>query len=249
MIALVTAAVCLTLMEYFGQRSTMIELLDAFDPRDGAHIGFWADIRASQYYRLYEFVWWSGWRVLGYFILPAIVVKVAMRERLRDHGLSTKGISEHAWMYGFFFFIVLIGVVGVSFTPDFSEYYPFYKLASRSWFDFMCWELMYAAQFFSLEFFFRGFILKSCKTMMGSNAIFAMVVPYCMIHYGKPALEAFAAIFAGLVLGTLAMKTRSIWSGFAIHVSVALSMDVASMMQGRGMPHSFWPTALLDFAR
>ncbi|MBK8171606.1 MAG: CPBP family intramembrane metalloprotease [Sandaracinaceae bacterium] len=245
LIALVTAAACLTLMEYFGQRSTMIALLDAFDPREASvHVGFWADLRASQYYRLYEFVWWSGWRVLGYFILPAIVIKSAMRERLVDHGLSTEGFREHAWIYGLFFFVVLIGVVGVSFTDEFSQYYPFYKQASRSWFDFGCWELLYAAQFFSLEFFFRGFILKSCKTMMGSHAIFAMIVPYCMIHYGKPALEAFAAIFAGLVLGTLAMKTRSIWSGFLIHVSVALSMDVAAMLQGRGLPETFWPSAL-----
>jgi hypothetical protein len=52
-----------------------------------------------------------------------------------------------------------------------------------------------------------------------------MVVPYCMIHYGKPMAETCGAIFAGLVLGTIAMRTRSIWGGVAIHVCVALSMD------------------------
>lgn len=242
LIAMVTAAMCLTAMEYFGHRSTMLELIDAMDPPEGAqHFGFWANLRTSQYSRLYEFVWWSGWRVLGYFIIPAIVVKSAMRERVRDHGLSIKGIREHGWMYGLFFAVVLVGVVGVSFTPDFAEYYPFYKQASRSWFDFIAWELLYAAQFFSLEFFFRGFLLKSCKTMMGSNAIFAMIVPYCMIHYGKPALEAFAAIFAGLILGTLAMRTKSIWGGAALHIAVAVSMDVSAMMQGRGMPTTMFP--------
>jgi membrane protease YdiL (CAAX protease family) len=49
------------------------------------------------------------------------------------------------------------------------------------------------------------------------------------------------AIVAGIVLGTLAMKTRSIWSGFLIHVSVAISMDVAALMQTEGMPTTWYP--------
>jgi len=66
-------------------------------------------------------------------------------------------------------------------------------------------------------------------------------VPYCMIHYGKPFAETMGAIVAGIVLGTLAMKTRSIWSGFLIHVSVAISMDVAALMQTDGMPTAWYP--------
>ena len=44
-----------------------------------------------------------------------------------------------------------------------------------------------------------------------------------------------------VVLGTLAMKTRSIWSGFFVHVAVAISMDLAAMMKTIGLPSSFWP--------
>ena len=79
------------------------------------------------------------------------------------------------------------------------------------------------------------------KSALGSHAIFAMVVPYCMIHFGKPGLETVGAIFAGVVLGTLAMKTRSIWSGVLIHVSVAVTMDVVSLLQRGGLPLSWWP--------
>ena len=38
---------------------------------------------------------------------------------------------------------------------------------------------------------------------MGSHAIFVMVVPYVMIHFGKPMLETVGAIIAGVVLGLL----------------------------------------------
>lgn len=231
LIALATGAMFLTAMEYWGgsryfDRFVLTFHLDA--------------MFGSQFADLYELGYWALWRVLGYFILPVVVLKL-MGLRVRDHGLSTQGFREHAWIYGFFYSIVLVAVVIVSFFGDFSTYYPFYKLANRSWFDFAIWELLYAAQFFSLEFFFRGFWLTACRSMFGSGAIFAMVVPYCMIHYGKPVAEAYAAILAGVVLGTLAMKTRSIWSGFLIHVSVAISMDVAALLQTRGLPNRWWP--------
>lgn len=185
--------------------------------------------------------WWAGWRFIGYFLMPAILIW-STRGRLRDNGLETKGFSEHAWIYAIGYYWVFVCVVIVSHTHEFSSYYPFYRpYAHRSWFDFFSWELLYALQFFSLEFFFRGWWLKSMKPAIGSYAIFAMVVPYCMIHYGKPFAETMGAILAGVFLGTLAMKTRSIWSGFLIHVSVAVSMDVASLLQGEGLPKVWFP--------
>ena len=95
------------------------------------------------------------------------------------------------------------------------------------------WEVLYAAQFVSLEFFFRGFLLQGLRRALGSNAIFVMIVPYCMIHYGKPLPETLGAIGAGLILGTLAMRTRSIWGGVLIHIGVAMTMDVLAL---RGCP-------------
>ena len=160
---------------------------------------------------------------------------------MRDYGLSFDGFSEHIWIYGLSLFVVLLLVVVVSFDEAFTTYYPFYDLAGRSWSDFLLWELFYAAQFFSLEFFFRGWMLEGAKKRLGSAAIFVMVIPYVMIHYGKPMIETMGAIIAGLVLGTLAMKTRSIWAGFLVHVTVAVSMDAASLIQDEGLPTKFFP--------
>lgn len=193
------------------------------------------------WYPLLTKAWWSGWRFIGYFLMPAILIW-STRGRVRDNGLETKGFSEHAWIYAIGYYWVFVCVVIVSHTHEFSSYYPFYRpYAHRSWVDLFAWEALYALQFFSLEFFFRGWWLKSMKPAIGSYAIFAMVVPYCMIHYGKPFAETMGAILAGVFLGTLAMKTRSIWSGFLIHVSVAVSMDVASLLQGEGLPTVWFP--------
>ncbi|MEY2933072.1 MAG: hypothetical protein RL033_3821, partial [Pseudomonadota bacterium] len=91
------------------------------------------------------------------------------------------------------------------------------------------------------EFFFRGFLLEAFRKTMGSTAIFAMAVPYCMIHYGKPYLEAHGAIVAGVVLGSLALRTRSIYGGFLLHISVAAGMDLLSLYKRGALPHNFWP--------
>jgi hypothetical protein len=67
-----------------------------------------------------------------------------------------------------------------------------------------------------------------------------MAVPYCMIHYGKPYFEAHGAIVAGIVLGSLSMKTRSIYAGFLVHITVALGMDLLSLYKRASLPIHFW---------
>ncbi|MFO0683258.1 MAG: CPBP family intramembrane glutamic endopeptidase [Sandaracinus sp.] len=241
--ALATGAVCLALMEYFGHEATFRNVLEACEPmRFGRPPEtFCGEIRSGDFVELWIFVWWGLFRVGGYLLIPALVVKLGFRERLRDQGLETKGFLEHAWIYVLGYCVVFVCVIFVARNDEnFQTYYPFYHQAGRSWLDFGAWELIYAAQFFSLEFFFRGFWLRAMKRQLGSYAIFAMVVPYCMIHFGKPFPETLAAIVAGLFLGTLSMKTRSIWSGFLIHVSVAISMDLASL----AVAHD-WPAQLL----
>ncbi|MFW6050956.1 MAG: type II CAAX prenyl endopeptidase Rce1 family protein [Myxococcota bacterium] len=237
-VALCLGAVLLTLMEYFGVSITFHRVAKVLEDRSEGSL--WWLLRRSRWSELFGYAWWSGCRVAGYFVLPALFVKL-MGGRVRDQGLATRGFLAHAWIYVLAYLVVLGLVVAVSFTDEFSRYYPFYGKANRSWFDLVAWELLYAAQFFGLEFFFRGWWLQQLKPMMGSHAIFAMVVPYCMIHFGKPWMEALAAVVAGVVLGTLAMKTRSIWSGFLIHVSVAVSMDVAALVQTGGLPTRAWP--------
>src|SRR4029077_12628215 len=116
----------------------------------------------------------------------------------------------------------------VSRQSDFIDYYPMYRLAGRSWLDFLLWEAVYLAQFFTRELFFRGFWLRAMRGF-GAGAIWSMVVPYVMVHYGKPYLEVSAAIIAGVLLGSLAMRTRSIYAGFLVHATVAVLMDILAL--------------------
>jgi membrane protease YdiL (CAAX protease family) len=214
LVILVTVAVSLTLQEYIGSHDTYAK---------------WFPFDGSDDWELYGFAWWSGWRVLGYVIIPMIVLACLPGERIREYHVSVKGTIQHLWIYVVLFICVLPAVFLASTTPAFRHTYPFYRMANRSYTDLVRWEILYAIQFLSLEFFFRGFILQGLRRALGANALFVMIVPYCMIHYGKPMPETLGAIGAGLILGTLAMRTRSIWGGVMIHVGVATTMDVLAM--------------------
>jgi membrane protease YdiL (CAAX protease family) len=174
--------------------------------------------------------------------VPFAVWKILFpKDSLLDMGLRLRGFTSHAWIYLVCLVVVVPAVFAVASQPDFGNYYPFYKKSSRSWFDLALWESLYVLQFFGLEIFFRGFWLNTLRRSMGSTAIFAMCVPYCMIHYGKPYFETCGAIVAGIALGSLSMRTRSIYSGFLVHVTVALLMDFLALSQKGALPTGMYP--------
>lgn len=65
----------------------------------------------------------------------------------------------------------------------------------------------------------------------GIYSIFISTIPYCMIHFGKPFPETIGAVIAGIVLGYLSLKSRSVIPGFILHCTVGVGMDLAALWQ------------------
>lgn len=236
---LAIVAIVLTLQEYYGGRQIYDNQLRPW--LSELQNGGWRFIKLEKYDELYSYGWWVFARVFGYVCVPLPLWKLLFpKDSLLDMGLRARGFFSHLWIYGLCLAVVVPAMLLVARQPDFGTYYPFYKLSSRSWFDFLAWEAIYFAQFFALELFFRGWILGALRRNFGAGAIFVMAVPYCMIHFGKPYLEANGAIVAGIVLGSLSMRTRSIYAGFLVHITVAFSMDFLSLWHRAALPHSFW---------
>lgn len=238
-VCLMLIGAILTFHEYYGGRSFYEAVLRGeLKALEDAGLKW---LKVGKYDVLYGYVWWSMSRVVGYVLVPVLTWKLLFRrDSLWDYGLHVKGTLKHAWVYAGLMALVGPVVFIVARQPDFGNYYPFYKFCSRSWFDLLAWEAMYFAQFFALEFFFRGWMIGALRGAMGSAAIFAMSLPYCMIHYGKPYLEAHGAVIAGVVLGTLSMRTRSIYGGFFLHIGVAALMDFLSLYKRGALPTVFW---------
>ena len=241
LVALTLGAFVLILQEYYGRGDTFVELVrPALVRRQESHPGGWIDVKT--YDELYLRTWWAITRVGGY-VLPLVVWPLFFKkDSLLDFGLRPRGFREHAWIYGLCVIVMVPLLLAVSRHGDFAAYYPLYHQAGRSWLDFLVWELLYLAQFITLEIFFRGWWIRATR-VFGVGAIWSMVVPYCMIHFGKPYLEACGAMVAGVVLGSLSMRTRSIYAGFLVHATVAVLMDIVSLDHRGELPVLLTPSS------
>jgi uncharacterized protein len=178
---------------------------------------------------LAPWAWWSGMACLTMLVLPALLVRFCLGARLRDFGFAGFDVRVQLPLALGLYLLVLPAILVASRQPDFVAYYPMCGAAALGVRYFMLWEMLYIAQFVAVEFFFRGFLIYGLERSLGGLSIFVACVPYCMLHYGKPMLEAYGAIVAGVVLGTISYRSRSLWSGVLVHVMVALTMDVLAL--------------------
>lgn len=213
-IALTTVAICLSLITVLATNSV--------------YVATWSSVVPREFQELGELSHWSLVTIFFYAVVPWLVLAVQGKS-VRDYGVSLQGFVRHTWIYGVMLLIMAPIVWLVSQREAFLDCYPFHRQLTKTWTDLLIWEALYALQFCALEFFFRGFLLFSLKRYLGVYSIAVMMVPYCMIHFRKPPAEIFASIIAGFALGTVALKTGSIWWGAALHIAVAWSMDALAV--------------------
>jgi membrane protease YdiL (CAAX protease family) len=174
--------------------------------------------------------YWGVWALLAYLVVPLTIARLA-GIRASELGLRVRGAFAEWRVYLAMVAVMMPVVWLISRNESFLETYPFYEVqvGEPLWPRFATAELFYFGQFFALEFFFRGFVLHGLRPRLGAAAVLVMIVPYCMIHFGKPLPETLGAIVAGLLLGALSLKSRSIVPGAMVHVAVALAMDFAAL--------------------
>lgn len=178
----------------------------------------------------------SSWALLcflAYALLPFLVATLVLKIPPSQQGLTFKLPKEHMAAYLWAVALMLPLVFAVSFLPSFQNTYPFvpFEIEPFAWKSFLIWEGCYLLQFVGVEYFFRGFLLLPLREKLGRAAVYLPILPYVMIHFGKPLPETLAAAFAGWFLGQLAYRSGTILPGIALHFGVAISMDLLSLWQ------------------
>ncbi len=229
----VTAAVALTCGNFLsdGGRPEWLETILRTAGLHGLALRLHDGMLVSTHRDWNQLAFWAVVVITSYVLPPVLVIRFVLRERVRDYGLRVRGIRPHLRAYAVLYAVAAPLIVAASFTASFQDRYPFFHPASGHslWPYLYAWWLLYWLQFCALEFFFRGFLLHGLAPRLGWAAIFAMALPYNMLHYGKPMPEALAAIIGGIVLGSLSLKTRSVWWGAVLHISIAFTMDVCAL--------------------
>ncbi len=169
-------------------------------------------------------------------LAPIILYWRATREPGEPlYGLTVRNI--HLKPY-FGMLAVMVPLVAIaSFQGDFLHAYPRAELVSNkgiphfSNLQYTVYEIVYGLDFVFTEFFFRGFVILAFAKVCGHAAILPMAAFYVFIHFGKPMGEAMSSFFGGLILGVVALETRSIFGGVIVHLGIAWLMELTAFAQ------------------
>lgn len=229
LVVFLTATVLLILFEYWGLPSSLNGTGLHERLADALGAGY------RPYFDLLPYQYWGVSSLVFRVVLPFAVVVLVLREPLRDWGWRIKPRWRDVRPYLLFLVGMIPVVFFASLLSSFQDKYPFYEGAVAGSWHFWGFQLFYGLQFLGVEAFFRGFMLFGLERAFGWNAVPIMVIPYVMIHFGKPMPETFAAIAAGFLLGWMALRTRSFLWGAALHWAVAITMDLTVLSREIGV--------------
>lgn len=166
------------------------------------------------------------------FVLPLLSIKLVFRQKLSDYGFTLGDKKFGLITFSIFLFVMLIVVWIVSGSPTFAATYPQGGVKVReSFIIFFLYELCILVYMLGWEFFWRGYALFGLKSKFGYYSIFIQMIPFFILHKGKPEIELFASIFAGLILGVQALRSRSFIYSWILHWLVMFSIDGISVLR------------------
>ncbi len=165
------------------------------------------------------------------FLIGPIFTFILIGKGFREFGFIPKKIKFWWRDFLLFYFVMLVLVILVCRTRTFQYTYPLFKHAEKSFKPFIMWEMVHLFYMFGWEFLWRGYLLFSIRRKAGDViAVLIQTIPFALLHVGKPELEAYGSIIAGIFLGVLAIKSNSFIPGAILHFLVALTMDVLAVM-------------------
>jgi membrane protease YdiL (CAAX protease family) len=173
---------------------------------------------------LYPAFYWYGMSLLMLGIIPLLLGRYVLRVPFKDWiGLGDVRFGLLAVTVLYLAFLIIL--IPTSLSAEFQSKYPLFFEAKLSTTHFVLHEIAYAIYFIGWEFIFRGYLLFGLKPAIGFYAVFVQTIPFAILHFGKPEIETFSAILAGIILGYLALRARSFWYGWMLHALIAVTND------------------------
>jgi membrane protease YdiL (CAAX protease family) len=164
----------------------------------------------------------QGIERLVLFGLVPLGILLALREDPRRYGLGRGDVRRSVILGGLAILVTVPAIVLVAAIPSIRDWY------SPSMSTVPDVLLTNTLDLVSTEFLLRGFLMFALIRAIGPFGVVVAVVPFFMIHIGKPDLEALSTLAGGLVFGWLNWRTGSIWASAAYHVAIQTTVIVAA---------------------
>lgn len=187
----------------------------------------------NQFVKLFEYLFWFIGDFVTLFLLPSLIILFIFKEKISDYGVKF-GDYKSGIVITLISIAVMLPVLWfVSASPEFAAKYPHLQMAKSDWTIFLIYEIGMLIYLFAWEFIWRGFMLFGLEKKFGYYAVFIQMIPFVILHNGKPELETFSSIIGGIILGVVALRTRSFLYGVFIHFAIMLGIDLFSTLRGK----------------
>jgi len=195
---------------------------------------------------LYEYLYWFLGDFLSLGIFPLLIIVFLLREKPKSYGVQI-GDYKRGILYTAVFLTVMIVILWfVSAQSEFSLVYPHYPYARNNWQIFLIYEAGMLFYMAGWEFIWRGFTLFGLWERFSFYAILIQMIPFVILHNGKPPLETFSSILGGIGLGILAYKTKSVLYCIIVHFGVMFTIDLFSVLRFRASEYGVGFNSLLN---
>lgn len=165
-----------------------------------------------------------------YFMSP-FVIMLLFKNRPADYGIRLGNLKT--WLKDLIILLlIMLPILLITFKfTNFKSVYPLSINARKGVDNFIIYQTAQLIYMFGWEFFYRGFMLFGLSKKIDPRlAILIQTVPFAIMHYRKPPLEAYGSIITGIFLGIIAIRARSFLPCAILHFLVALVADIFGLV-------------------
>ena len=223
-LALILTAVILIALYYFGGATEFDD-----SPFVASFTSAFDALGWEQHLSLLPFAYVGVFALVIAGIVPLLVILIAYRESPGRFGfrLIPKGFDVRLVLGAL---VVGAAMIGWLSTQPAMERYPFFAPGecARGG-SFWVFQALFALKLIGLEILFRGYLLFQLERRFDEHAIVIATIPYAVMFFRYPVAEIFGAVGLSLLLGALALRTRSLLPGLAVVLALNVVRDLIAV--------------------
>jgi len=152
-----------------------------------------------------------------YVILPVLTILIILKKNPLDFGLKLGNYK----LWSFYVVVTVIISIPVLYIGSlFSSVDQYYTKP----FDYYSFFIQMVPLLFAWEYLLRGFLLFGLKEKFKEASILIQMVPFVLLHIGKPEIEILMCIPMGLWFGYIAYRGKSFWPAFITHTFINFTL-------------------------
>jgi uncharacterized protein len=151
---------------------------------------------------------------LYYAVFPILVIIIILRKNPINFGLGWGNPRLWGYYTGIVCLLSALILYASSFNTSLQSYYR------QDEFNFFTYFLTSCVSLSASEFMYRGFLLFGMKEKFKEGSILLQMIPFALLHLGKPELETISTIITGILFGYIAYRGKSYWPVFIIHLFI-----------------------------